>query len=91
MQIIANINGSTLKTEGQNVVRSLQGEPRSGYLYMNTIRPNVGPEIGSGGIPMFRHLNITLAGEPDLLPPPSEIDNYTITVTIDIVPNEPPE
>ncbi len=88
MQIIAEINGSSMKSEGRDLVLTLNDAPRRGYLYTNASRINLAEP---GNPPLFRHLNVTLAGEDGLLPSPSDIDNYTITVTIDIVPNEPVE
>ncbi len=87
MQILAEVNGSSLKAEGRELVYTLNAEKRSGYLYTNALRINLAQP---GNPPIFRHFNITLASEDGVLPSPADIADYTILVTIDIAQNELP-
>ncbi len=86
MQFVFEMVGSHHVREGQETV-----------YRNNTMDRVVGYEISDAGridiseseTPVYRHVNITIASQADVLPAPCDLGDYTVTVTVDIEPKVP--
>ncbi len=79
MQIIRVMQGNLLRVQGREVVQSNGDGTTGDYLYADTFIETVESEP--------YNVNIIIASQDGILPSPTDFDDYTVTVTIDIPPN----
>ncbi len=79
MQIVHTMQGNLLRAQGREIVRSNGDGTTGDYLYADTFIETVDSEP--------YNINIAIASQDGVLPSPTDFDDYTVTVTIDITPN----
>lgn len=91
MQIVRQMGGNLLRMEGRTIIRSNGQNVYGGVKYHDTFLvlrdadPNDPNDPGAEQVEIMVGSQITDYNSP--LPPLLDFDNYTVTVTIDITPN----
>lgn len=81
MQIVHTMTGNYLRAQAREGIQSNGDSTYGGYIYRDTFVHYI-----EENVPL--RMQIEVGSEDGILPAVCDFDNYTVTVTVDITPNE---